>query len=67
MKNKEEILNQSYITAKDLKILIPELGINRCVEYIKMIRNEMKEKGYVVPKSKEYLALTKLVRKKFGI
>lgn len=67
MKSKEEILNQSYITAKDLKILIPELGINRCVEYIKMIRNEMKEKGYFVPESKEYLALTKLVRKKFGI
>lgn len=67
MKTKEEILEQPYITAKDLKILIPNLGINRCVEYIKMIRNEMKEKGYFVPESKEYLALTKLVRKKFGI
>lgn len=67
MKTKEEILEQSYITAQDLKILIPELGINRCVEYIKMIREEMKEKGYFVPDSKQYLALTKLVRKKFGI
>lgn len=67
MKTKEEILNQSYITAKDLKILIPNLGVNRCVEYIKMIREEMKEKNYFVPQTKEYVALTKLVRKKFGI
>ena len=67
MKTKEEILNQSYITAKDLKILIPNLGVNKCVEYIKMIREEMKEKNYFVPQTKEYVALTKLVRKKFGI
>jgi len=67
MKTKEEILNQPYITAKDLKILIPNLGINKCVEYIKMIQEEMKEKNYFVPQTKQYLALTKLVRKKFGI
>ena len=46
MKTKEEILEQPYITAKDLKILIPNLGINKCVEYIKMIQEEMKEKNY---------------------
>ena len=67
MKTKEEILEQSYITAEDLKILIPNLGINKCVEYIKMIQEEMKEKNYFVPQTKQYLALTKLVRKKFGI
>lgn len=67
MKTKEEILEQPYITAKDLKILIPNLGINKCVEYIKMIQEEMKEKNYFVPKTKQYVALTKLVRKKFGI
>ena len=67
MKTKEEILEQPYITAKDLKILIPNLGINKCVEYIKMIQEEMKEKNYFVPQTKQYLALTKLVRKKFGI
>lgn len=67
MKSKEEILNQVYMSAQDLKTLIPNLGVNKCVAYIKMIRNEMKEKGYFVPETKEYLALTKLVRKKFGI
>lgn len=67
MKTKEEILDQSYITAQDLKLLIPELGINKCVDYIKQIRVEMEAKGYFVPRGRQLLALTKLVRKKFGI
>lgn len=67
MKTKEEILNQSYMNAKDLKMLIPTMGINRCVDYIKEIRVEMEQKGYFVPQTKPFVALTKLVRKKFGI
>lgn len=67
MKTKEEIFEQSYISAKDLKMLIPSLGINRCVKYINDVQEEMKEKGFFVPETKEKLALTKLVRKKFGI
>lgn len=66
MKTREEILNQDYMSAKDLKVIIPSLGINKCVEYIKIIQEEMKEKGYFIPQTKEYLVLTKLVRKKFG-
>lgn len=66
MKTREQILSQDYMSAKDLKVIIPGLGINKCVEYIKMIRDEMKEKGYFIPETKEYLALTKLVKKKFG-
>lgn len=66
MKTREEILNQDYMSAKDLKIIIPNLGVNKCVEYIRMIQGEMKEKGYFIPQTKEYLALTKLVKKKFG-
>ena len=65
-KTREEILQQDYISAKDLKILIPSLGVNKCVEYIKMIQDEMREKNYFIPETKEYLALTKLVRRKFG-
>ena len=65
-KTREEILQQDYISAKDLKILIPNLGVNKCVEYIKMIQDEMREKNYFIPETKEYLALTKLVRRKFG-
>lgn len=67
MKTKEEILNQSYITAQDLKKLIPSLGINKCVDYIKEMQIEMEAKGYFVPKTRPFVALTKLVRKKFGI
>lgn len=66
MKTKEEILNQLYISPQDLKILIPKLGVNKCVQYILDIRKEMKDKGYFVPQTKPYLALTKLVKKKFG-
>lgn len=66
MKTKEEILNQLYISPQDLKILIPELGVNKCKQYIKDLRAEMQEKGYFVPQTKPYLALTKLVKKKFG-
>ncbi len=66
MKTRDEILQQDYISAKDLKILIPSLGIHKCLKYIKMIQEEMKNKNYFIPETKEYLALTKLVRKKFG-
>ena len=67
MKTKEEVLEQIYMSAKDLKILIPNLGVNKCVEYIKDVQEEMKEKNYFIPRTKEKLALTKLVKKKFGI
>lgn len=66
MKTKEEILNSDYMTAKDLKVIIPTLGINKCQNYINEIRDEMREKNLWVPQSKPYIALTKLVRKKFG-
>lgn len=66
-KTKEEIFEQPYMTAQDLKMLIPTLGHGSCIKYIKMIQKEMHEKGYFVPESKPYLALTKLVREKFGI
>ena len=47
-------------------MVIPTLGINKSIEYIKMIQEEMKQKGYFIPQTKELLALTKLARKKFG-
>lgn len=67
MKTKDEILSQLYISAQDLKILIPTMGIQNCVNVIKEIREEMKIKKLFVPQSKPLLAQTKLVRKKFGI
>ncbi len=67
MKTKEEILNQLYISSSDLKILIPTMGKNKCVEEIKLTRQEMEEKGLFVPPGKPFIALTKLIRKRYGI
>jgi len=67
MKTREEILQQDYISAKDLKILIPNLGVNKCTKYIKMFQDEMREKKLFIPETKEYLALTKIARKRLGI
>ena len=67
IKTKEEILNQTYISGKDLKILLPNIGENRCLQYIKDLQEEMKEKNMFIPKAKEYLAHIKLVKKKFNI
>ncbi len=67
MKTKNEILDQAYISAKDMKMLIPTLGINKCIEYIKDLRKEMEEKQYFVPQTKPLLAHTGLFRKKFKI
>lgn len=67
MKTQEEVLNQLYVTAKDLKILMPTVSLDKCSKYIEMIQAEMKEKNFFIPETKPRLALTKLVRKRFGI
>lgn len=67
MKSKDEILEQLYITANDLQILIPKITYNRALNYIKDFRKKMEEKGLFVPEGKTKVALTKLVRKELGI
>ncbi len=67
MKNKEDVLNQVYMTAKDLKIIMPTVGIERCRKYIEEIQEEMKLKGFYIPECRNKLALTKLIKKRFGI
>lgn len=67
LKDKDEILKQPYMSAKDLKMLMPTLGIDVCRTFIDEIRAEMKEKKLFVPETKPRIALTKLVRKKTGI
>lgn len=67
MKTNDEILNQLYISASDLQILIQPMGRTTAIKYIKEIQEEMKEKGLFIPNTKTKLALTKLVRKRFGI
>ena len=67
MKTKEEILEQTYMTAKDLKILIPNIGINQCRKYISEMIEEEEKKGFFIPKCKTLIIPTKVVRKKFNI
>lgn len=65
-KTKEEILEQLYLSAYDLQALIPTLGYTRALSYIEDARTEMKDKNIFVPSGRTKLALTKIIRKKFG-
>lgn len=62
----EEILNQLYLSANDLMILIPNLNYKKAIKYINEAQEEMREKNYFVPESRTKVALTKILRKKFG-
>jgi len=63
----KEVLDKLYLSANDVKQLIPTLSIDKCRKLIDESREEMKQKKYFVPQSKPRLALTKIVKKKLGI
>lgn len=65
-KTNEEILEQLYISAYDLQKLIPGITYATALGYIKSIQEEMEKKKFSIPCGQTKLALTKLVRKKFG-
>ena len=65
-KSIEEILKQKYLTANDLRVLIPKLGYTRALKYLDDAREEMRIKGYFVPEGKTKVALTKVLKAKFG-
>ena len=67
MKTVKEVLDQQYVTAQDIKLVIPGLSYVRALSYIDELRAEMKEKNYFVPEGRTKVALTKLFKKKFGI
>ncbi len=67
MKTNKEILDQIYISANDLMTLIPGLKLYKARIYISEIIKEMEELNMFVPKTRERLASTKLVKKKLGI
>lgn len=66
-KTAEEIKKQDYINAYELQVLIPGLGYDSALSIIKEVIKEMEAKKIYVPKVGRYLALTKLVKKKFGL
>lgn len=65
--NVNEILEQQYLTAHDLMKIIPKLGYIRALSYIDDARQEMQNKGYFVPDGRTKVALTKIIKKKFGL
>lgn len=64
---KQEILSQDYMTAEDLKKLIPTMGRANCTKEIKKLIEELEAKGYYIPKTKPYIVPTEEVVKKFHI
>lgn len=64
--NIEEIKNKDYINANELMQIIPNLTYDNAIKYINEVREDMRDKGYCIPISRPKVALTKLVKKKFG-
>lgn len=67
MKTVEEILKQPYLSAYDLQAIIPKCSYKRALQYIDDTREIMKQKGYFVPEGKMKIALTKIIKKRFGL
>ena len=66
-KNINQILEQQYLTAHDLMQIIPKISYVRALSYIDNARQEMEEKGYFVPEGRTKVALTKIIKKRFGL
>jgi len=66
-KTPDELLKQYYLTAEELTVIIPHLKIEKARVYIKEIREQMKQENIFVPETRPYEALTKLIKKKFGL
>lgn len=66
-KTSKEILEQEYLTAYDLQVIIPKIGYHKALDIIKEIREEMEKEKYFVPKQKTKVALTWMVKKKLGL
>lgn len=62
----KKILEKLYLSADDLMQLMP-IGLSTARKYILEARNEMQTKKYFVPGGRTKVALTKIIRKKFGI
>lgn len=63
----KEILEQQYLSANDLTVVIPTMSYLSALDYIKRIREKMKEENYFIPKGKTLIALTWMIKKDLGI
>lgn len=67
IKSADDLLKEKYLSAKDLMIIIPNLKLQQARYLINEIQEEMEEKKYFIPKVRPKVALTKLVKSKFGL
>lgn len=63
----DEIKNKYYITANDLKRLIPNLTYSNAIKYINEARKKMEERGYLIPIARPKVALRSIVFEMLGI
>lgn len=66
-KTAKEVLEQQYVSAYDIQVIIPTMSYANALDYIKRIRSKMEEAGYFIPKGRTLIALTYLVKKDLGI
>lgn len=62
----DDVLNQTYMSAYDLQIIMPTLTYANALKYIKKAREVMKQKNLIVPIGQTKVALVKVVRDQFG-
>lgn len=60
-------MNKNYYTVKDLQKVIPGLTYDKSLKIINEAQKRMKEKNYLIPITKEKIALVKIVNEMLGI
>lgn len=66
-KLKEEVLEQTYLSAYDLQILIPTISYRNALNYIKEMQEKMTKQKYRVPPGQTKVALTWMIKEDLGI
>lgn len=64
---KDEVLNSEYMSAKELRVLMPQKGLDNCRRIIVQVRDIMESKKQYCPEGKPLIALTSEVKKFLGI
>ena len=66
-KTKGEVLEQTYLSAYDLQILIPTISYRNALNYIKEMQEKMTKQKYRVPPGQTKVALTWMIKEDLGI
>lgn len=64
--SEKELLQKTYLMPEELQILL-RIPYKTALRYAHEIRQEMRDKNYLIPETRYQIVLTKLVKKKFGL